>query len=75
MGFVFLHASLAYGWKGMLLLAASAFGIALGWESLSIATGFPFGFFEHTDEFGAKIGTVPIAVALGYFLYGYPPGC
>jgi|GEM_PF-2391795 len=72
LGFVLLHAALAYGWKGASLLVASAFLIALALESLSIATGFPFGFFDHTDEFGAKIGTVPVAVALGYFLYGYP---
>ena len=72
LGFVLLHAALAYGWKGAILLATSAFLVALGLESLSIATGFPFGYFEHTDEFGAKIGTVPVAVALGYFLYGYP---
>lgn len=72
LAFVLLHASLAYGWRGAGSMVVSAFLIALALESLSIATGFPFGLFEHTDEFGAKIGTVPVAVALGYFLYGYP---
>lgn len=72
LGFVSLHAMLAYGWRGAALLAASAFTIALALENLSIATGIPFGFFEHTEVFGAKIGAVPIAVALGYFLFGYP---
>ena len=60
------------GWRGALLFAATAFVIALALENLSIATGVPFGFFSHTDQFGAKIGQVPAAVALGYFMYGYP---
>jgi len=72
LGFVALHSTIAYGWRGAALLAFSAFAIALALESLSIATGLPFGFFEHGDEFGAKIGAVPVVVALGYFLYGYP---
>lgn len=60
------------GWKTALLMGASAFTIALALENLSIATGVPFGFFTHTDAFGAKIGAVPFAVALGYFMLGLP---
>ena len=70
--FVVFHAVRGFGWRGAGLFALLAFVIGLGLENLSIATGVPFGYFSHTDVFGAKIGAVPFAVALGYFLFGYP---
>ena len=70
--FVSFHAVRAFGWRGAGLFALLAFLIALALENLSIATGIPFGYFTHTNVFGAKIGAVPFAVALGYFLFGYP---
>jgi putative membrane protein len=47
------------------------FGIAciVSWcyESLSIATGFPFGHYVYTSELGLKIGTVPLLIMPSYF--------
>ena len=72
LGFAFTFAATALGWRGAMMFAGAAFAIALAIENLSVATGVPFGFFSHSDEFGAKIGAVPVVVALGYFLYGFP---
>jgi uncharacterized membrane protein len=70
--FVPLHLSLAHGWRAPLLFLPIAFASGFLYESTSIATGFPFGFFAHGDSLGLKIGAVPIIVATSYFFLGYP---
>jgi putative membrane protein len=37
------------------------------YESLSIATGFPFGHYVYTSALGPKLGTVPIMIMPAYF--------
>ncbi len=71
LGFVLVHASLAGGWRG-----ASAFVAILGvasfvLEAISIATGVPFGFFHHNTA-GPRLLDVPMAVPIGYAVFGWP---
>ena len=69
--FAFYHGFYRYGWGRLLLMFAIVF--ATGWifESLSIATGFPFGHYEYSDLLGQKLGTVPVAIMPAYFSMGF----
>jgi uncharacterized membrane protein len=66
--FLLVHGSLTYGWRGVLGFFACAYAVAFAFEALSIATGFPFGFFTHDDpglqifvrrELGDQAGVPP----------------
>ena len=65
--FALIHGSHQLGWRklGILFLITSI--ISWCYESLSIATGFPFGHYEYTAELGPKLGTVPIMIMPAYF--------
>ncbi len=65
--FVLLHAPKQIGWKNLGAFFVLAFAISWSYESLSIATGFPFGSYHYTDELGYKLGTVPLLIMPAYF--------
>lgn len=65
--FVLLHAPRAIGWPRLGIFFALAFAISWSYESLSIATGFPFGHYHYTDTLGPKLGTVPLLIMPAYF--------
>ncbi|WP_421921182.1 carotenoid biosynthesis protein [Marinifilum sp.] len=69
--FVLYHGVYRYGWGRLLVMFVIVF--ATGWifESLSIATGFPFGNYEYSDLLGVKLGTVPFAIMPAYFAMGF----
>lgn len=65
--FVLLHAPREIGWPRLAVFFALAFGISWSYESLSIATGIPFGHYQYTDNLGPKLGTVPLLIMPAYF--------
>jgi putative membrane protein len=69
--FVFVHGSLAYGWRGFLTYLSFSWVVGFAYEASSIATGFPFGFYKHNATPGPRIMDVPLAVALGYAILGW----
>ena len=69
--FAFVHGSRRLGWPTMLCFFAIAFVISWCMESLSIATGFPFGHYHYTEKLGPKLGTVPLLIMLAYFAMCY----
>jgi putative membrane protein len=71
LAFVLIHGSKRYGWDSLFVFFGITFLISWLLESISIATGFPFGEYYYTDLLGPKIGTVPMAVMPAYFVAGY----
>ena len=67
--FVFLHGERIYGWRDILVFFAITSAVVWCTESLSIATGFPFGDYYYTDPL--KLGEVPWIVMPVYFGVGY----
>jgi putative membrane protein len=67
--FAFLHGSRRLGWPTMLGFFGIAFVVSWCMESLSIATGFPFGHYHYTDKLGPKLGTVPLLIMPAYFAF------
>jgi uncharacterized membrane protein len=65
--FVLVHAPRQIGWTRLGLFFVLAFAISWSYESLSIATGFPFGNYHYTEELGPKLGTVPLLIMPAYF--------
>ncbi len=68
---VALHASLSYRWLGTGAFFVIVYVVAFVFEALSIATGFPFGFYEHGPSFGMQVLRVPLMVPLVYVLLGW----
>lgn len=69
--FAFMHGARRIGWPAMLSFFVIAFVISWCMESLSIATGFPFGHYHYTDNLGPKLGTVPLLIMPAYFSMCY----
>jgi putative membrane protein len=67
--FVLIHGARFYGWKNALVFVSVTFLISWSLESLSIATGFPFGNYYYTGL--GKIGEVPWIIMPGYISMGY----
>ncbi len=67
--FVVFHGSRFYGVKNMIFFILVTFGISWCLESLSIATGFPFGNYHYTG--GGMIGEVPWIIMPAYLGTGY----
>ncbi|MGB3314081.1 MAG: carotenoid biosynthesis protein [Albidovulum sp.] len=65
--FVLLHAPRQIGWANLGVFFALAFVISWSYESLSIATGFPFGHYHYTEDLGWQLGTVPLLIMPAYF--------
>ncbi|MES1942477.1 hypothetical protein PC39_00080 [Salinisphaera sp. PC39] len=69
--FGLVHGSERYGLPAMLAFLAIMFVVVNLTENLSIATGVPFGNFEHTPAMGPKLFQVPVIVGFAYFSAGY----
>ncbi len=71
LGFVLLHGPRQIGWPRVLQFFLIAFVVSWGYESLSIATGFPFGHYHYTDRMGPQLGTVPLLIMPAYYAVCY----
>lgn len=65
--FVLVHGPRQIGWARLGLFFALTCVISWSLESVSIATGFPFGNYHYTDSLGPKLGTVPLLIMPAYF--------
>jgi putative membrane protein len=68
--FLLTHGSLIYGWRGAVGFLACVYPVAFAFEALSVATGFPFGYFTHNGPDAQLLG-VPPAVPILYATAGY----
>jgi uncharacterized membrane protein len=68
-GFAVVFGAALFGWRGMTLFLVTSFITANVMENLSINTGFPFGFFHHTDVLGPKLFAVPVILGFFYFYF------
>lgn len=71
MVFALIHGVTVYGARGMAVFTALCLGVGFAFEEIGVATGFPFGHYYFTDMMGAKIGHVPVLLALAYLGMGY----
>src|SRR5258707_14576530 len=69
--FLFVHGSLNYRFRDMLVFAAITLVVSNIFENLSILTGFPFGHYYYTDSLGPKLFLVPILIGPAYLGTGY----
>ncbi len=65
--FAFIHGTQRMGLRKFTTIFAIACVVSWCYESLSIATGFPFGHYVYTDELGPKLGNVPLLIMPAYF--------
>ena len=71
--FAFFLASRRYSWSGAIFFILICLAISIAYENLSIATGFPFGFYHWSVKLnpGPWIGTVPLLTGIAYCGTGY----
>lgn len=71
--FAFFLASRRYNWSGAIFFIIICLAISITYENLSIATGFPFGFYHWSVKYnpGPWIGTVPLLTGIAYCGTGY----
>jgi uncharacterized membrane protein len=70
--FVILHAGVGLGAKGLGVMLPACYLIAFAAEGTSIHTGFPFGWYEHSDVLGVKLWDVPLFIPIGFFAITWP---
>ena len=64
-----LHGIARYGKRNMLIFFLITWAVSFTFENLSIATGFPFGFYHYSPSLGMM--TVPLIIIFAYFAVGY----
>ncbi len=69
--FVFVHGSVNYRFRDMLVFAAITLVVSNIFENMSILTGFPFGHYYYTEGLGPKLFLVPILIGPAYLGTGY----
>ncbi|HML04596.1 MAG TPA: carotenoid biosynthesis protein [Methanobacterium sp.] len=63
------HGTERYGKKNILIFFLITWIVSFSLENLSIATGFPFGFYHYSPTLGLL--TVPLIIIFAYFSIGY----
>jgi putative membrane protein len=69
--FAWIHGSIVYRVRGMLVFTIFCMGVGGMSESLSLRTGFPFGHYVFTGLMGPKVLQVPLLLVLAYLGIGY----
>lgn len=64
-----LHGVERYGKKNMLIFFLITWAVSFTFENLSIAIGFPFGYYHYSPSLGMM--TVPLIIIFAYFAVGY----
>ncbi|MBI5460230.1 carotenoid biosynthesis protein [Methanobacterium sp.] len=64
-----VHGTERYGKKNILIFFLITWAVSFSFENLSIATGFPFGFYHYSPSLGLL--TVPLIIIFAYFAIGY----
>jgi len=63
------HGAERYGKKNIIIFFLITWAISFFFENLSIAIGFPFGFYHYSPSLGLL--TVPLIIIFAYFSIGY----
>ncbi|MBI5680310.1 MAG: carotenoid biosynthesis protein [Methanobacterium sp.] len=63
------HGTARYGKKNIIVFFLITWAVSFSFENLSIATGFPFGFYHYSPTLGLL--TVPLIIIFAYFAIGY----
>lgn len=69
--FLFVHGSLTYRLRDLLVFAAVTLVVSNIFENLSVLTGFPFGNYVYTDNIGPKLFHVPVLIGPAYLGTAY----
>src|SRR4029434_2217484 len=69
--FIFVHGSLSYRLRDLLVFAAITLVVSNIFENMSILTGFPFGHYYDTDNLGTKLFLVPVLIGPASLGTGY----
>ncbi|HKW67938.1 MAG TPA: carotenoid biosynthesis protein [Terriglobales bacterium] len=69
--FSVIHGARIYGSRAILIFATLCLGVGTLFESVSLRTGFPFGYYRFTGLMGPKLFDLPILLALAYVGMGY----
>ncbi len=69
--FLFVHGSLNYRLRDLLVFATITLVVSNIFENMSILTGFPFGHYYYTDTLGPKLFLVPVLIGPAYLGTGY----
>ena len=69
--FAVVHGARIHRLRGILLFATLCLGVGTFFESVSLRTGFPFGYYRFTNLMGPKVFDLPILLALAYLGMGY----
>lgn len=64
--FVFVHGSLSYRLRDLLIFAAVTLVVSNIFENMSVLTGFPFGNYVYTENIGPKLFHVPLLIGPAY---------
>ncbi len=70
--FSLLHAIYLIGWRHALAFFGLSAMISWGFEQTGVATGLVYGPYHYTDLFGPRLGHVPLAIPLAWFMMIYP---
>lgn len=63
------HGIERYGKRNIIIFFLITWAVSFSFENLSIATGFPFGFYHYSPSLGLL--TVPLIIIFAYFAIGY----
>ena len=69
--FAVVHGARIHRLRGILLFATLCLGVGTFFESVSLRTGFTFGYYRFTNLMGPKVFDLPILLALDYLGMGY----
>jgi putative membrane protein len=69
--FFFVHGSLSYRLRDLLVFAAVTLVVSNIFENMSVLTGFPFGHYVYTEVLGPKLFLVPVLIGPAYLGTGY----
>ncbi len=69
--FLFVHGSLHYRLRDLLVFAVITLVVSNLFENLSVLTGFPFGHYYYPDTLGPKVFLVPVLIGPAYLGTGY----
>ncbi|GHE13145.1 carotenoid biosynthesis protein [Klenkia taihuensis] len=67
-----VHAGLSRGWRTGLAVAAVTVAASVLFESVGLATGFPYGSYTYSDALGPTLLGVPFLVPLAWLMMVWP---
>ena len=66
------HAAASRGARTGAALAATVAGVAVAFEAVGLATGFPYGTYTYSDALGPTLLGVPLLVPLAWLMMAWP---